>query len=897
MGLEVVLFVISTTISIAQAVIAKKKAAAARDASLGQDVRVTNASEPLEIHYGKIATSGVRTVVATSSNFTDAEFTGTRIGPLLSGPEDKSGGKKNEFLATQVAIGIGEITSINACLTDDQKQGDKANYKWTMQKWNPGGTAGYSGGSFVSRLKPTNFFEGLTHATNVYKLNREEPQYSGVPYPLYFIKEGIKVKSITRSGTEGNYTYAITRNAENTADLLGYSNTVAYVLLDYITNPIYGVQWKLYTAEEKAADPTLVDDIDLESFYKAHQLCNTKMMGPDNVLDSIVTSDLDGSLPAETPLEVQVPAEFTITNENGETFIISFPKFEIDLGLLPGSPNYINTENTSSGITNSDSILRYEFNGSISTGANHRDNIATILSVIPGVEFFRSPTGQWKLVVPELFKPIEMPKEFIAGVYPRFSRIKHTIGAGEPSIFEVIVDTTSSDPSTTRSDWARISTVANYETQTIAVIDDSELVGEIEIAYPDSTNKYNQIDVRFPNVNKDYADDSIVFPPDGSAMLSYFLTQDNQKPLKDLYDMRGIVNTFHAKAWASNKVRQSRRETYSFQTRPSGFLYEPGDIVELVDPAAHFGNNRIFVKIQSTKVMSNLNVKFTAVRYFQSDYGWELTGLPIVENRLVISVSEAVTTISSAIADVEAREITLQITSNPDEDVAVSQYVIEHSASGSSNFSVLTTIPSSFTSYVHKVGDTAATHLYRMYAVTTDGRIIPDPNPVPPATPPVLAITSVSIGDRPAVITTTMTTTNGTVFKNNTGDTTLTMNVFLDGVLSTNHDDYTYSWQVLNASGEPKVIVVSDTVNAAGDSVLLNTITNTPMLTIGDPSTVAGRQSLQVPAGVDGVPADSLSTLTIANPAVLNSLRSIEIGEEDVTEFQQFTCIVGNLPN
>jgi hypothetical protein len=150
----------------------------------------------------------------------------------------------------------------------------------------------------------------------------------------------------------------------------------------------------------------------------------------------------------------------------------------------------------------------------------------------------------------------------------------------------------------------------------------------------------------------------------------------------------------------------------------------------------------------------------------------------------------------------------------------------------------------------------------------------------------------------PPVITTTLTSTAGTVFRSETSATVLQVNVFLDGVLSTNHDDYTYSWQVLNSSNAKKVVVVSNTLDANGNPQLLkDTVAGGPLLAIGDPSTTAGRQGLTVPSGYSGLPADSLCTLTVAVPAVADELRRLAVGAEDVDNFQQFTCNVGNIPD
>ena len=150
----------------------------------------------------------------------------------------------------------------------------------------------------------------------------------------------------------------------------------------------------------------------------------------------------------------------------------------------------------------------------------------------------------------------------------------------------------------------------------------------------------------------------------------------------------------------------------------------------------------------------------------------------------------------------------------------------------------------------------------------------------------------------PPVITTTLTSTAGTIFRSETASTVLQVNVFLDGVLSTNHDDYTYSWQVLDSSNAKKVVVVSNTLDGNGNPELLNdTVADGPLLAIGDPSTTTGREGLTVPSGYSGLPADSLCTLTVAVPAVGDELRRLAVGAEDVDNFQQFTCNVGNLPD
>jgi len=160
-----------------------------------------------------------------------------------------------------------------------------------------------------------------------------------------------------------------------------------------------------------------------------------------------------------------------------------------------------------------------------------------------------------------------------------------------------------------------------------------------------------------------------------------------------------------------------------------------------------------------------------------------------------------------------------------------------------------------------------------------------------------LKIDVVATTRNPPVITTTMTSSNGTVFRSGSASTILQINVFLDGVLSVNHDDYSYSWQVLNSSGDKKVVVVSSSLSAGSNPELLDDGGAGPLLAIGDPSTTQGREDLTVPAGTSGIPADTISDLAVANPTVSDQLRRLEVNAADVDKFQQFTCIVGDIPD
>jgi hypothetical protein len=114
-------------------------------------------------------------------------------------------------------------------------------------------------GSQVDKLMANNFgdrknasFDNMSYASVYARLDRENPQFSGVPV-IQFLIEGKKVKKLIRSGTVENYSYTFTS--------LQYSNNPAWVLLDYLMDEISGKAIKS-------------SKIDLGSFYDVAQICD-----------------------------------------------------------------------------------------------------------------------------------------------------------------------------------------------------------------------------------------------------------------------------------------------------------------------------------------------------------------------------------------------------------------------------------------------------------------------------------------------------------------------------------------------------------------------------------------------------------------------------------------------
>jgi hypothetical protein len=156
-------------------------------------------------------------------------------------------GKKNEFLFSQQVIcqaGINKIYWIDV----DEKSFDDATFKvgHRIHVYKEGAVADPM--ATANGIPNTNLFTDCAYLSAVFMLNRDEPQYQGVPAVQVYI-EGQKVYGIT--GSPGSRTLTGSKT---------YSNNPSLVLLDYLMSTKYGKG--LSTSE-----------VDLDSFYDAYLVC------------------------------------------------------------------------------------------------------------------------------------------------------------------------------------------------------------------------------------------------------------------------------------------------------------------------------------------------------------------------------------------------------------------------------------------------------------------------------------------------------------------------------------------------------------------------------------------------------------------------------------------------
>jgi hypothetical protein len=328
---SLVLAGISLILSVVQMIMVKKPKGpdmSGVEARKGYEMVVEGKPDNLAVVYGRAKVGGVRTYHATSAVFeyvtsnanksfvsgvegnysgsiTEKEYSptaGTNVTVLKNWQstintqlDETLQGKRNEFLFFEQAICVGEINAIYDVIVDESKyltdpslgtygkpqynasydnEDSPEAYKWidvtkpraafridlhyaTAEAVDPADPdldpipTGYGvansifTANFADRRTAT--FTGMTYAACVIRLDKDDPQFTQTPN-LQFLVEGRKVRKISSGGQ------LLTERV--------YTNNPAYCLLDYLMDETFG-------------GSVPVDEIDLNSFYQAAQVCDT----------------------------------------------------------------------------------------------------------------------------------------------------------------------------------------------------------------------------------------------------------------------------------------------------------------------------------------------------------------------------------------------------------------------------------------------------------------------------------------------------------------------------------------------------------------------------------------------------------------------------------------------
>jgi hypothetical protein len=374
---QLIIFAVSTAYQMSQQNKMKKKQAAAaklraEEAESRKGFHFTHKSgdaTSLPVVYGKQLLGGVQTKLKVNSSHAGATENADNV--FSTGLGTSGSGSKNEFLHAQYALCHDGIEGVNWVKVDSKHYNEaSAKFSHRIRIFNDGGTA--CAASTANGIPATNTFTDTAFATATYKLNREEQNYSGPP-DVQFMVKGRKLRAVVRSGTVGNYTYALDTSYT-------YSNNPALVLIDYLTNPNFGRGLS-------------EDELHLETFYKAATVCGTTVSTGRSVGGRI-----NGTLPTRKYNNQSLfPATLTV-EEVGYLYYDESNDHWFDATRASGDGEQAATY-TLRGLPGTRDIPLYECNITLDTRSNFRDNIERIMSTMNMAELVWSGVGKYKLLV------------------------------------------------------------------------------------------------------------------------------------------------------------------------------------------------------------------------------------------------------------------------------------------------------------------------------------------------------------------------------------------------------------------------------------------------------------------------------------------------------------------
>lgn len=362
------LFIASTAYQINQQNKMKRKMEAEADKRRGSIFTVQNSAISLPVVYGRQLLGGVQYDHKVSKDYKHrAAESGTQS--FLSSSNILSsdiGGTKSEFLFAKHAICHAGINSVKHVLVNE-----KAFYHHDYKKGQrivvyPSG--GVSNLLVANGYASSDRFTNVAYAAEVFRLDRDKQNYSGAPN-VQFIVEGQKVRTINKSG-----------NVYTLSTQKVYSNNPAYVLLDYLTNNIYG---------KGLSD----DEIDLEAFYHSAQVCDTIVATNVEVAGHVFDSKPISNYPSFN--------NFPNPNEWGYEDIILKDDLT-NIHYLWQQTNSNMDEPTGQYVQTTlpkRNLPLYECNITIDTERSIRDNIEDILNTMQFAELVWSTDGKYKLLL------------------------------------------------------------------------------------------------------------------------------------------------------------------------------------------------------------------------------------------------------------------------------------------------------------------------------------------------------------------------------------------------------------------------------------------------------------------------------------------------------------------
>lgn len=588
----------------------EKEAAARADAAKGFTVPSESSADVLPVVYGRNLIGGVRVHHSTQSSFTYAA-PGANGAAFVNGLSGNVKGSKHEFLIIQQALCVGGINRIVAIDVDQRPHSDpKFNSFGADDAGQTGQIPGrgsllinaYTQGGQADPMmvannasKATAVFTGCAYLTGVFRLNRDDPQFSGVPAVQAYV-EGMKVSSIL--GNKGSRYISSTKT---------YSNNPALCLLDYLIDGDYGRGLAL-------------SFIDLDTFYDAAVICDRVVLQdvlkngriwPTDELTPRRIKLFEANIALSTSATIRDNIEALLETMGLAELVWSGGKYKLSL-FYPEvyEPSHVYAEGD---------VIQYAPTPAQkdllrSTAANNSSNPAT---------------GSWANDVLSAYvtdDDIALDKD-VAITWPnaqaRFNFVtvkflNEALDFKEDSVSWPPKTGTIDGPSEDRGVWSG-STLYNK----------SDRVTYAGSIYQLSTGINYQ-----SNTPPDSGVAWVLF--NSNTVYNTFRKEDGGLPLETEFFEAGTTDYYHALAKAEQRCRSSRDSTvYAFTLTRNMVHIEPGDMIKVTSVALSIPGE--IMRVEEAKIEDDGSITISAVRFDARILAWNANDNEVVKVPLLLN--------------------------------------------------------------------------------------------------------------------------------------------------------------------------------------------------------------------------------------------------------------------
>lgn len=252
-------------------------------------------------------------------------------------------------------------------------------------------------------------------------------------------------------------------------------------------------------------------------------------------------------------------------------------------------------------------------------------------------------------------------------------------------------------------------------------VDEDDIVrGSMDLSWPDSSSRYNQVTARFKNEHENFVDDTVTWPTSYSTAFNTYMLEDSNQPLKTEVYLPCTIDPYHALAKAEQMVRSSRASMVAkFTLGARGILLEPGDIISVTDATSGLDNE--VMKVLSVELSAELTAKIEAIQYSYETFAWNVEDDIAYSDKVIYNYTvPAPTDLVFTVGYLDyARDVVGELTWSSPDTVSVSHYIVEASPdSGSTWLSLGTTVSPNF--LVQAIS--AGTYEFAVTAVSPLGR-------------------------------------------------------------------------------------------------------------------------------------------------------------------------------